>query len=851
MAGLSTLTRIATRDLRGNARHFVIFLFSLILGTATIATVGLLLSSAQQGIKNDADGLLGGDILVRTLYQSPPKEAKDYMVAQGKWLEYSTLRTMARVANERPDKPNSINAQIAELKSVPPSYPLAGSFTTNPSLEYDALYHAQNGIYGAAVEQELLSLLELSIGDAIMVGEQRFTIRAIITNEPDRLGANYSLGPRIMIAEEALQATGLVQFGSMINYVNVVKLNDATRLADVESMLMETHNNGSFQLRTTENAAPGLKRALDRLGLFLTFAAIATLLIGGIGIANATKSYLSSRLLTIARFKCLGTTQKETLWIYTIQMGLLCLTSIIIGLGFAILIQQAILSFFANSLPVATDNVISATPLLIAAAYGICTTLLFSAPALVSAVKTSPTALLRHSAVQQSVQLVMTPGLIAICLLGFAAIIILTIIFVDNLMLTLVFFAAFSAAALAFYGLAALIKHSSKRFSNSQNRSIATRMALKNLARPHAMTTSFSLSLGLSLTLMAALGIIAANFYQQLRYSPPEEAPDFFLVDIQPHQYEAFRDDINSRTGVDTLELMPMIRGRITELNGKPLTAEMVDPKVRWALQGERGITFSDTPPDNNGITEGEWWPKNYAGEPLVSFGDELAEGMGIKVDDVMTFNVGQQMIHARVASLREIDWTTLQMNFGIILSPNAMPDMPPLYLGTVHINDAEEINVLRHLLTHYPSISVIRIKATLKRVSELFGSVATLILAVGGLTIIAGICVIFGSLGTTLRNRAYESMLLNVLGQTRRAIRHIVTREMAYLCVSGVVLALAMGSLISYVLADLMRLPRWLVIPDIYIGGIALAVILVIGLSHWLIRTISTARPIDFLRNE
>ncbi len=847
----AVLWRIAVRDLRGSARHFVIFLFSLILGTATIAAVGLLLASAQQGIQNDADKLRGGDILVRTLYESPSDEAKAYLAQQGTTLEYVSLRTMARVAEKREALDDAMDAQIAELKAVPESYPLAGQLLTTPMLGFDALYGKQDNAYGAAVEPELLEMLALAVGDAIMLGEQRFTIRAVLDEEPDRLGANYSLGPRIMVSREALTHTGLVQFGSLVNYVSLLKLDDPLRLPEVEDTLMQDYDDGGFQLRTTENAAPGLQRALDRLGMFLTFAAIATLLIGGIGIANATKSYLSSRLLTIARFKCLGATQADTLLIYTVQMGVLCLGGIGIGLVIAIVIQQGVLSLFAQSLPIATDAAITMYPLIIAALYGICTTFLFSSAALVSAVRTPPTTLLRHSAVQQSVQLHIGFKLGCILAVVALAIIALTISFVGNVMLTLVFFIAFGAAALAFYVLAWGIKKLAGRYGHKQGLGIASRMALKNLARPHAMTTSFSLSLGLSLTLMAALGIIAANFYQQLRYAPPEEAPDFFLIDIQPSNYQFFKDDVSAQAGVEKLNLVPMVRGRIALRNGEVLTPDMVDPKVQWALQGERGITFSEAPPENNGITEGEWWSDDYDGEPLVSFGDELAKGMGIKVGDTMTFNVSGQNIHARVANLREIDWTTLQMNFGIILSPNSMIDVPPLYLGTVHIEEAEEMNVLRHMMRTHPSVSVVRIKATLKRVSALFASVATLILAVGGMTILAGVCVIFGSLGTTLRNRAYESLLLNVLGQTKANIRRIVTREMLYLCVSGVALALAMGSLISYLLADLMRLPQWLVIPEIYLGGVVLACVLVVGLAALLMRTISTARPMDFLRNE
>ena len=850
-ASFSTVSRIAIKDLRGSARHFTIFIFSLILGVTAIATIGLLLSSAQRGIANNADSLLGGDILVRTLYNPMSDEAKAYMQSKGNTLEYAGLRTMARVATPDNNDPQAINSQIAELKAVPDTYPLAGEFVTQPRMDYEALYGKQNNAYGTAVEQELLDVLNLSLGDNIYVGEQLFAIRAVITSEPDRLGANYSLGPRIMISRDALQDTGLVQYGSLINYVMLLRADEGINVAAVEDELMNTYNNGGFQMRTNNDAAPGLKRALDRLGMFLTFAALSTLLIGGVGIANATKNYLSTRLLSVARLKCLGATQKDVLWIYSVQLCILCISSIIIAIILAIITHQTILAVFKESLPIPADENLSFFPLIIATAYGTLTTILFAAPALVSAVKTRATTLLRYSAVQHSIILHYSPALITLLIGIILGIIILTVYFVNNLILSGVFFCAFIISALIFWVIAYGIKRICQTLSGKRHMSVSNRMALKNLSRTGAITTSFSISLGLSLTLMTALAIIALNFYQQLRYQPPEMAPDFFLIDVQPSQYDKLNADIISKQGVTSLNLTPMIRGRITKLNDAPLTADMVDPKVRWALQGERGITFRDAPPDNNILTEGTWWQEGYEGEPLVSFGAELAEGMGIRLNDKLTFNVLGRNITARVASLRDINWTTLQMNFGIILSPNALADFTPMYIGTVHIDDAYEMDVLRDLLKDYPSISVIRIKETLKRVSGLFGSVALLILVVAALTIIAGIFVIFGSLGSSVRSRAYESMLLNVLGQSRQSIRGIILREMSWLCIVGIGFALLLGTILSYTLADIMRLPTWLFIPEIYIGALIFGVILIIGLSQWLIRVISASRPIDFLRNE
>ncbi len=847
---LGRLWHIALRDLRGSARHFVVLLLSLVLGVGSIAAVGLLLASAKGGIERDSKGLLGGDMMVRTLYEPVSDEAKAWLAQRGEVLEYASLRTMARrtVAAKSPD---AINAQIAELKAVPPEWPLAGTFKTDPMLEHSALYRMHDGHYGAAVEPELLRILEMEVGEHITLGKINVVIRAIITHEPDRLGANYSLGPRVMISREALQASGLSGYGSMTNYALLTLLGEQYEVSNVSDALMEQFDDGGYQLRTYENAAPGIRRALNRLGLFLTFAAITTLLIGGIGIANAAQSYLSSRMMNIARLKCLGATCRDVTIIYGMQLALLVCVGIMVGLGVAVAVYMSLLGIIAGVLPLPLMETLFVKPLLAAAGYGLLAALMATIPVLAGAITMPATHLLRSATMQQRAGLRLSWPVIICCIGGFTAMMVLTGIYAENIRLTQIFFGALLVAGLVCYGLARLIIVITRRLSFSDTLSLPNRLAMSNMARPGAMTTSFTLSLGLSLTLVVTLGIVAANFYQQLRYAPPELAPDFFVIDIQPYQYDEFVADISAQSGVTKLALTPMVRGRITHRNDEILTPDMVEDRVRWALQGERGITYMEEAPDNSIITDGEWWPADYAGEPLISFADELAKGMGIAVGDTMTFNVNGREVEARVASLREIDWSSLQMNFSIIMTPGVFPDTPPLYIGTIYAENAYETAVLRHLLKAHPSISVIRLKDALAQVAGLFGAIATLILIVASLAIIAGILVIIGSLGSGLRQRAYEGILLNVLGQTHRAIGRVVLREIAYLTVGGTFLALLLGSALSYALIDIMLLPRWLFIAPIYVATLVLAAMLVGGLTFWLIRRMSVMRPMHYLRNE
>jgi putative ABC transport system permease protein len=844
----SLLLRIALRDLRGALPQFRVFLFCVLFGVAAIAAVGLIIRAAQEGIERDARSLLGGDLLIRTLYQPLPEDVRAYIDAHARTTEHLQMRTMAsanrETASEFPPR------TLIELKAVEESYPLVGALAFEPPLPRSDIFGVREGRAGAAVEQDLLDTLGLKIGDTLTINDATFDIRALITNEPDRLNASYSIGPRVMIARETLASTGLVQFGSLIYYRVAVAMPEGVSAGLFEQDIMQRFDDGSWEINNLTNAAPGLRRAIDRMGLFLGFAAIATLLIGGVGMANAVNGYLQQRLVTIARFKCLGAGRNGIFFIYLTQIILMALLAVLLGIGLGIGLEYAILTAFADKLPVGAVAGVYARPLLVAAAFGMVSALAFSLPVLLRATRISAALLLRdalaHAATRRSL------GEVLILLSGAGALLGLTIWFTGNVKLSLYFAACMLGAMLFFLVLAWGVQALAKWLSMpTRGLKPHVRLAMAGLQRPGSITRSVLLSLGLGVSLMVALALVALNFHRQLNYDRAQDMPAFFLIDILPQYQAPMIADMKAIPGVSEIEVMPMLRGRIVKINGKAIDVESIDPSYRWVVENERGLTYANKVPRGNTITEGTWWPTDHQGKALVSLAQDVGKAIGVKVGDTVTFGALGREIVAEVANFREVNWSSLQMNFSIVLSPEAFGDLPANYLATVMAEDASHGAVLRMLAEKYPSVTVVRLKDTLRQVAELFDAVSLVILTVAALTILIGLFVIGAALNATLQTRMYESVILKVLGQTRRDVLAMLRRELTLLTAITALLALVIGGIIARVIGGLMMLPRFELAWEVPAFALALAfpaAWLLVGVASG---KLTSARPLAFLRNE
>ncbi len=839
--------RVALRELKGGYRQLRLFIICLMLGVAVMSCIGALIAGVKSGIERDAGALLGGDIEVRQLYTPLDSNALAHMRSSGSVSNTQDMRTMVSAGEAR---------ALVDLKAVDRAYPLYGAFQTDPALPYDTLFGEQNGHYGLAVEAELLTTLNARIGDHLRIGDRDYTIRATIVSEPDRSLSVFNFGVRAMTGIEGFNASGLLQFGSLVNYRYRLKLAEGDMIHWQEQFKGRFPEAAGWGIRNRQDAAPMFSSLLDRLSLFFSFTGLTTLLTAGLGISNAVNAYLLARRKNIATLKCLGASQRRIYGIYLLQLLLISLASITAGLLIGYAAQLFLTGILEDFLQLRAGSGFPLRPLALAAGFGWLTVLLFSFFPLQRTAFIKPASLFRDTGGGDSAleyrlprkALVQAAG-IALPLIG--ALVYLAYLFTGAADMVAYFTGGIAAAMAVFYAIGLGIKRLGRASAHRRSTRLAWTMALSNLSRPGSAVTSISIALGLGISLLTALTLVGGNLRNQFESELPIHAPAFFLIDIQPSQIDSLLQQLKTVPGVSEVIDTPMIRGRITKLNGAPADENAIAPDARWAVRGDRGVTWSAAPPANAKLVEGQWWPPDYQGPPLVSFDAKLARGMHLRIGDTITVTSMGKEITATIHNLRTINWGTLEMNFATILSPGAAEGLPPIYLASVAVTPDAEKDVLALLNDRFPSVSIVRVKDALQKMSDILGNVSKAVLATAAVTILCGILVMASALSASLQRRVYDTVLLKVLGIRRRMILRILLLEMAIISLSVSGISLLVGTAAAYGIMQLMIFSDFQLLPGMMFATLTGSLLISILLGLALIRRVLLVRPLSLLRNE
>lgn len=835
---LGVAWRMARRGLRGGIRHFGIFIACLVLGVAAIAGVGSLTDAIEAGLKAEGQSLLGGDLELRLTQRRATDEEMAFLADAGVVSSTRSLRAMVRhLGNDR--------RSLAEVKAVDDLYPLYGAVELQGERDLAAALAADGVAFGAAVAPELAERLDLGLGDRIRLGDSELVVRAILLREPDRANEGLELAPRLMVSTHALEDSGLLREGS-INYVSYrIKLPPDADLAAFRETLEERFPDAAWRIRDRESGAPRLRDFAERVGLFLTLVGLTTLVVGGIGVGGAVREYLESRTDEIASLKVLGASSGTIARIYLMQILLMAGIAIATGLILGAALPGIAASYLAEQLPVPPRGGIYPLSLLRAALFGLLAVLIFALPPLVRARRVKAAALFRRLVARPRRPLSPRDYM----LLGALIVAFLALPLVGSeetrFVLSVELGVALVLGLLLATGL--LIRDLASRLPRP--RRMLLRLAIANLHRPGAPTVGTVIALGLGLTLFATLALVEGNLRHQIDRNLPEEAPAFFFLDLQRDQIEDFTATAQTITGVGNVTAVPYLRGQIVAINGVAANAVEADPDSRWVLRGDRGLTFSDQLPADNRLVAGAWWEPGYAGPPQISFDAELARGLGIGIGDRMTITVLGRQIEAEIASLREIDWGSMGINFAIVFDPATLAAAPFAYLATLHATPAAEAEAYRLLTDRFPNVSAVRMKEVLGEIGRIVGQMGTAIRAAAMVTILAGALVLAGAAAAGARERIYDAVLLKVLGGTRRTILMMLVIE--YLClgvVTGLVAALLGTGAAYLVAAELMDL-EWIFLPGAVAATIAASMLLAIVLGLAGTYRALSARPAAALR--
>ncbi|HUN50951.1 MAG TPA: ABC transporter permease, partial [Candidatus Sulfotelmatobacter sp.] len=760
MGDLALAFRLARRELRAGLGGFRIFIACLALGVAAIAGVGSLAAAVDAGLRSDGRALLGGDIELRLVHRQTSPEEQAWLVAHGTVSSVAQMRAIAHnPANQR--------RTLVELKAVDAAYPLYGQVTLAPPAPLASALAERDGRFGAVVEAALLDRLGVKIGEPLTVGDATVEVRGAIDSEPDRGSGGLALGPRLMISTAALPATGLVQPGSLITWAYRMRLPAGSDPARWTRAADDAFPDAGWQVRNYTGASPGLKEWVDRIGLFLTLVGLTALLVGGVGVGNAVKSYLEGRSAAIATLKCLGASGRTIFQTYLLQVMAMALAGVIVGLALGAAVPALLVLVPSGRLPVPPHLAVYPAPLLLAAAYGLLTALAFAVWPLARA-RLVPAAGLFRDLVAPTRTL---PGgaYVAATVAAYLALAAVAVASAGERRFALGFVAGAIGSFLLLRAAAAAVVWLARRAGRP--RLPLLRMALSNLHRPGAGTASVMLSLGLGVTLLVTVALIQGNLALLVRESLPDVAPAFFFIDIQPDQIAAFERLATATPGVSAVAAVPSLRGRIVKVNGVPAEQVHVGSNSRWALRGDRGLTYASQVPAGSTVVAGRWWPPDYHGPPLISLDAGIAADMGLKPGDRLTVNVLGRDIEATIANLRRIDWGTLGINFAIVFAPGTLEAAPHTFIATAHAEGAAEAALYRAVTDRFHSVSVVRVKDAIAQVNAIMNELGFGVRAASLVTILAGLLVLAGAIAAGQRARLYDATVLKVLGATRTQI--------------------------------------------------------------------------------
>jgi len=780
---LAVASRIARRELRGGIAGFRIFLACLILGVAAIAAVGSVREAISTGLEREGATILGGDAEIELTYRFADEAERAWIEANASAVtEIVDFRSMAVFGDDDPER------ALTQVKAVDDLYPLYGAVELEPEMSLAMALDGADGRPGAIMDPILADRLGMAIGNTFKLGATEFVLMARLIDEPDAGAGGFGLGPRSMVRTSALEKSGLIQPGTLFETQYKMQMAED---ADLDALRAEAEAdfNGA-RWRDRRNGAPGIQEFVDRLSSFLVLVGLAGLAVGGVGISAAVRAYLEKKTAVIAALKTLGAETRTIFQTYLIQIGVLTVIGLVIGLALGAALPLIFAPLLEDRLPVPAAFMIHPGPLLEAALYGTLAALIFTLWPLARVEEVRAATLFRDGALSGGSR----PRLFWVVLTAFLFAALVSIAAALSGLWTLTLGAAGGLlGAFALLVLAAAGVRRAARFL-SQRQSLrgrsALRLALGSVGGPGGEALSVVLSLGLGLTVLAAVGQIDSNLRGAIARDLPDVAPAFFMVDIQPDQIAPLTEELTSNPAVSNVESAPMLRGIITEINGQPAREVAGD---HWVLQGDRGVTYSDRPVEGTNITHGDWWPEGYDGPPQVSFATEEALELGLTLGDRLTVNILGRDITAEVTSFREVDFSTAGIGFILSMNPGALRGAPHSFISTVYADPEAEAAILRETSNAYPNITSIRVKDAIDRVTDVLAGIAAAITYGALATLVTGGIVLIGAAAAGIHARTYEAAVLKTLGASRATIlRSFATRSAILGAAAGAVAILA-----------------------------------------------------------
>ncbi|PIE83683.1 MAG: ABC transporter permease [Candidatus Contendobacter odensis] len=788
---------------------------AILIAVASVAAVGFFNDRIQQAMEHKASELLGADLVVSA---TAPIQSLLVDEVRRRGLESAQIMSFRSVVLK------GELTQLTEVKAVGLGYPLRGalqvsarSFTT-PQIT-DTI-PAPGQVWP---DERLSQLLDLDVGDTLHLGARAFRVEHILSGEPDRAGDLFSIAPRLMMNVSDVPSTKLVQPGSRVEY-RLLLTGDMAAL-DGFKRWAKSRLKRYEKLQGVRDARAELRIALERAQRFFNLAALVSVIVAGVGVAVAVRRFAARHWDSVAILRCMGATETLTVRLFTLELSALALLAGIAGLIVGYLGQYGLSHVLGQLISDTALPLPSWKPVLPALVTGFITLLGFGLPPLLRLREVPPLRVLRRDLDPVNPRLLM--------LYGPAVMAVMALLIWQAGEWQLAGYICLGVAgtaivlSLAAWGLVNALRLLRGRVG------ISWRFGLANIARRGAGSVVQVVALGLGLMALLMLTLLRTDLLSSWRASLPVDAPNHFLINIQPDEVSDVRAYLRKH-GLRDVELFPMVRGRLIAINDQPVAADNYDdPRAQRLVTREFNLSWTEHLQDDNRILSGRWWQSGDQAQGGASVEVGLAEALGIAMGDTLHFQVAGQIQKAKVLSLRSVKWDSFRVNFFVVFPAGVLDSYPATWITSFYLA-TEQKPVLADLVRRYPSVTMLDVEVLMEKVRDIINRVITTIEYIFLFTVAAGLVVLYATIQATQDERRFESAVLRTLGASRRVVQKSLLSEFAALGFLAGVLAAVTATFLSYILAVYSfdfsyPLNGWIVLPGSMAGAIG------VGLAGWL----------------
>ena len=835
--------RMTARDWRAGELRFL--LVALVVAVSALTAVGFFVDRMRAGLNRDAHQLLGADLLINA--DQPLRQ--DWRIEATKrgllLADTVTFPSMAQAGEG-----DASQAVLASVKAVSPTYPLRGQLkiTTSADDASEALGDTTHDTPAPGtvwVDVNLLPALKAKIGSSIQLGDKSFKIARLIATEPDR-GASFSnFAPRVMLAMADLKATGLVDNYARITWrmqVAAKSPNDRATVAGYEQWLRERmvlDNVKGVRIETLENGRPEMRSTLDRAERFLALVGLLSAMLAAVAVAMAARRFMQRHLDSVAMLRCLGLTQNQVGLLFLIEFALVGLAGSLLGVLVGFAAHYVLLELIGNLIPTGLPPV-SLLPALQGVATGLLLLVGFALPPVLQ-LRNVP-----HNRVIRREQAPPRPMALATYGLGTAVFIGLLLWQAGDLKLALLTAGGF-LGGLAVFALVGWLALLGLRSLRGVSRNQGWRFAITSLQRRPGATVVQIVSLSLGLMALLVLTVVRGDLMDAWRLATPADAPNRFIINIQPDQKEGVEKTIRA-AGVDNLMLYPMIRGRLVAVNGKEITASTYTSERAKALSDrEFNLSSVNDLPEGNAIVAGQWY-RDAPGVAEASVEQGIAQTLGLKLGDTMRFDMGGLQVDAKITSLRKLEWGSMRANFFVVINPAAMRDAPTTWMTAFHL-PARGVGLANTLTRTYPNLTVIDVSGIIRQLQEVLDQVVTAVEFLFLFTLASGVLVLYAALMGSTAERTREAGLLRALGATRSQLASAQRIEFALVGGLSGLLAATGAAGLGWALAEYQFKFPWHFEPQVWAAGLLVGAVCAL-IGGWLgLRNVLRQPPLQTLR--